>query len=307
MSHTVVRVRNLMKSYGETRAVNGLDLTIKKGEVFGIVGPNGAGKTTTIDCLAGMRIPDSGTVEILGLDPQKNSAELKRRTGLQQQESELPDRLKVGEAIELFKNLFGKAPSTDALLERVGLQKKKQECFSALSGGQKRRLFVALALVNDPELIMLDELTSGLDPRGRRKLWKLVDEFNSDERTVILSTHYMDEAEKLCNRIAIFNNGSIAAVDTPKNLIEKYCPGIRLRLGCGEAFDADSALSFSGVLSASMDGSDCVMELAGGDAVIPVIQDFSRLGVSLGNLQTETPTLEDVFMVVTGREYQDEA
>ena len=307
MDNTVVKVRGLMKFYGETRALAGLDLSIEKGEVFGIVGPNGAGKTTTIDCMAGMRTPDSGSISVLGLEPLKNSIELKRRTGLQQQESELPDRLKVEEAIELFKNLFGTNPSTEGLLERVGLLSKRQSCYSALSGGQKRRLFVALALVNDPELIMLDELTSGLDPRGRRKLWQLVEEFNSDDRTVILSTHYMDEAEKLCDRIAIFNKGTVVAVDTPKALIQKFCPGIRLRLGCGSAFDAASALSAGGVLKASMDGDDCVMELDSGDAVIPVIQEFSRRGLSLGNLKTETPTLEDVFMVVTGKEYQDEA
>ena len=307
MDNAVVQVRGLMKSYGNTMALNDLNLEVEKGEIFGIVGPNGAGKTTTIDCMAGMRSLDSGSIRILGLDPVKNGTELKKRTGLQQQESELPDRLKVEEAVNLFKTLFGTSPSTESLLDRVGLLSKRQSCFAALSGGQKRRLFVALALVNDPELIMLDELTSGLDPRGRRKLWQLVEEFNSDERTVILSTHYMDEAEKLCDRVAIFNSGAVVAVDTPAALIRKFCPGIRLRLGCGRAFDPASALSAGGVLKAAMDGEECVMELESGDAVIPVIQEFSRRGISLGNLKTETPTLEDVFMVVTGKEYQDEA
>lgn len=306
MEETVVQIQSLKKNYGKTIALSGIDLTVNRGEIFGIVGPNGAGKTTTIDCMAAMKKPDSGTLRVLGLDPIRDRRRLQRRTGLQQQESELPERIRVGEAITLFGRLFGKAPNPGALLERVGLGKKADSYFSSLSGGQKKRLFVALALVNDPELIMLDELTSGLDPAGRRKLWTLVEEFRGGSRTVVLSTHYMDEAEKLCDRVAFFNHGRVVAVDTPENLIAKYRPGIRLRLVCGENFQPETALALPGVNRAEMKQGECIMDLEGSHVVVPVIKALSDRGVSLGNLSTETPTLEDVFMELTGGEHGDE-
>jgi ABC-2 type transport system ATP-binding protein len=302
---TVVQIDQLKKSYQNTVALAGIDLEVRRGEIFGIVGPNGAGKTTTIDCMTGMRKPDSGKVRVLGLDPQRNGSELRQRIGLQQQESELPERIRVGEAIDLFGGLFKAEPSKDELLERVGLQGKTGSYFSSLSGGQKKRLFVALALVNDPELIMLDELTSGLDPVGRRTLWSLVNEFRSSSRTVVLSTHYMDEAQKLCDRVAIVNSGRIAALDTPGELIRKYCQGMRLRLVCGSDFNPAVALALDGVLGASMNGDECLMDLRGSEVVVPVIKALSDAGVNLGNLRTETPTLEDVFMVVSGKEHKN--
>ena len=301
-----VRVTDLKKAYGETQALTGMNLEVNTGEVFGIVGPNGAGKTTTIDCIAGMRKPDSGTMSVLGMDPSREGRELRKRIGLQQQESELPERLKLRETLELFSNLYGTSPDCTRLLSRVGLSEKEESCFSALSGGQKKRLFVALALVNDPELIILDELTSGLDPAGRRQLWSLVEEFGDDNRTVILSTHYMDEAEKLCDRVAIVDRGRVIAVDTPVALVKKYCPGMLLTLGCGKEFNTDNALKIQGVVKAEMNGEECVMELTGPDVVVPVIRNLSEAGVSLGNLHTKTPTLEDVFLVATGKEYSHE-
>lgn len=301
-----VRVTDLKKAYGDTKALRGMNLSVNAGEVFGIVGPNGAGKTTTIDCLAGMRKPDSGAMSVLGLDPVRQGKELRKRIGLQQQESELPERLKVKETLELFSYLYGTSPHCSRLLSRVGLSEKEESCFSALSGGQKKRLFVALALVNDPELIILDELTSGLDPAGRRHLWDLVEEFGSDNRTVILSTHYMDEAEKLCDRVAIVDRGMVIAVDTPEALVKEYCPGMLLSLGCGIEFKADKTLEIDGVMNAEMKGEECVMKLTGPDVVVPVIRNLSEAGVNLGNLHTKTPTLEDVFLVVTGKEYSHE-
>ncbi|MFO7949220.1 MAG: ABC transporter ATP-binding protein [Candidatus Fermentibacteraceae bacterium] len=302
---SVVSARGLRKTYGETVALNGLDLEVRRGEVFGIVGPNGAGKTTTIDCIAGMRTRDGGGLSVLGMDPGRNARRLRCRIGLQQQESELPERIRVRESLELFGALFGSAPPVGDLLESVGLSRKADSYFSALSGGQKRRLFVALALVNDPELILLDELTSGLDPRGRRQLWTLVEKARGAGRTVLISTHYMDEAEKLCDRVAIIHRGSVVAVDTPQALIERHCPGIRMRLGCGDGFDPGSALGLEGVLGADMQGGECVMDLTGADAVVPVIRALSEAGANLGDLHTERPTLEDVFMVTTGREYSE--
>lgn len=302
---TVIEARGLRKTYGETVALGDLDLRVERGEVFGIVGPNGAGKTTTIDCIAGMRSRDGGSLSVLGMDPERRANDLRRRIGLQQQESELPERIRVSEALELFATLFGTSPDTERLLRNVGLESKATSYFSSLSGGQKRRLFVALALVNDPELILLDELTSGLDPRGRRQLWTLVEEARGAGRTVILSTHYMDEAEKLCDRVAIVHRGRTVAVDTPKALIARHCPGMRLRIGCGPGLKAATAESIEGVLSAEIRSDECVLALSGADAVVPVIQALFRAGAGLGDLHTEMPTLEDVFMVTTGSEYDE--
>ncbi|MBN2586463.1 MAG: ABC transporter ATP-binding protein [Candidatus Fermentibacteraceae bacterium] len=305
MSETVILAGNLRKRYGDIVALDGLDLDVRRGEVFGIVGPNGAGKTTTIDCIAGMRRRDSGELRTLGLDPSRDSRELHRRVGLQQQESELPERMRVGESIQLFSSLFGIDPPRMELLDRVGLGDKVNSFFAGLSGGQKRRLFVALSMVQDPELIMLDELTSGLDPRGRRDLWNLVEEVHGSGRTVLLSTHYMDEAQRLCDRVAIIHRGKVVAVDTPEALIREHCPGMRLRLGCGRDFDPVDALRLEGVLGAEMLDETCIMDLVDAGTVVPVIKALSDAGVSLGDLHTERPTLEDVFMVITGREYGD--
>jgi len=303
MSDIAVLTKDLRKSYGKTVALDGLELEVRRGEVFGIVGPNGAGKTTCIDCIAGMRTPDSGYLRTLGMDPAKETSKLHMRVGLQQQESELPERLRVGESILLFSRLFGVESPRPDLLDRVGLTEKRDSCFSDLSGGQKRRLFVALSMVHDPELVMLDELTSGLDPRGRRELWALVDDVRGSGRTVVLSTHYMDEAQKLCDRVAIMHRGRLVALDTPEALIEQYCPGIRLRLGCGRGFQPGIALELKGVLRAEMHEETCVMELENAGVVVPLIKALSEAGASLGDLHTERPTLEDVFMVLTGREY----
>ncbi len=303
MSGDVVKVRGLRKTYGGTVAVDGLHLSVRRGEVFGIVGPNGAGKTTTLDCIAGMRCPDDGEISVLGLDPVRSSGELRRRIGLQQQESELPERLRVGEALELFSGLFGCAPPDPALLDRVGMSEKRESYYGALSGGQKRRLFVALALVNDPELVILDELTSGLDPLGRRALWTLVDTARDQGQTVLLSTHYMDEAERLCDRVAVIHRGRVVALDTPEELIREHCPGLRLRLGCGRGFDTSVAAGLPGVLSAEMRFDECVMDLEDAGCVVPVIQALDGLGVGMGDLHTEQPDLEDVFLRVTGESY----
>lgn len=307
MSGAVIIAEGLRKSYGSTVALDGLDLQVRKGEVFGLVGPNGAGKTTTIDCISGMRRADSGNLSTLGLDPVADSRALHMRVGLQQQESELPERLRAGEAIVLFSRLFGVQSPRMELIDRVGLASKVGSCFSDLSGGQKRRLFVALAMVHGPELVMLDELTSGLDPRGRRELWALVEEVRGSGRTVVLSTHYMDEAQKLCDRIAILHRGRVVALDTPEELIRRHCPGMRLRLGCGPDFNLAEALQLDGVLRAEMQEATCVMDLSNAGVVVPVIRALSEAGASLGDLHTEKPTLEDVFMVITGKEYDEAA
>jgi ABC-2 type transport system ATP-binding protein len=306
MSETAVIVRDLRKTYATTVALDGMEFSVRCGEVFGLIGPNGAGKTTTIDCIAGMRRADSGELKVLGMDPWAESTALHSRIGLQQQESELPERMKVRESLQLFGHFFGIETPVFDLLEKVGLEAKSESCFSDLSGGQKRRLFVALALVHDPELVMLDELTSGLDPRGRRNLWSLVEEIRGSGRTVILSSHYMDEAEKLCDRVAIIDRGKVAALDTPEALVRRYCPGLRLRLGCSPDFNSADALDLDGVLSVTVSENECMMDLEDAGYVVPIIKSLSDAGESLGDLHTEKPSLEDVFMVLTGREYVGE-
>ncbi len=306
MRETAIHAENLRKSYGQVKALDGLDLDVYRGEIFGIVGPNGAGKTTAIDCFSGMRKVDSGTLRTLGMDPSGNASSLRGMIGLQQQESQLPARMKVRESIRLFSALFGVQEPGMELLDRVGLAEKAEDCFSNLSGGQKRRLFVALSMVHDPELILLDELTSGLDPRGRRELWSLVRQVKDEGMTVVLSTHYMDEAQKLCDRIAIVDRGRVAALDTPEALINRYCPGMLLKLGCSPGFDVSVARRVDGVLSAELTDCECTMELRDAGCVVPLIKALSEAGENLGDLHTQLPTLEDVFMALTGREYGEE-
>jgi len=306
MEDTVVTALNLRKSWGETVALDGLSFDVFRGEVFGLVGPNGAGKTTTIDCISGMTPLDSGQLATLGLDPSRNTRRLHRMIGLQQQESELPDRIRVREAVELFAGLYSAEVDASELLGKVGLLSKVDSYFSNLSGGQKRRLFVALAMVNDPELVLLDELTSGLDPAGRRKLWKLVREFRGSGRTVILSTHYMDEAMHLCDRVAIINNGSAVAVDTPEALIGKYCPGLRLELGCSGSPDLNMLKSLNGVTGVEISAQRYTLDLSSSEYVIPVLKTLFDAGETLEDLHTQRPTLEDVFMRITGSEYTDD-
>ena len=211
--------------------MDGISLEVSRGEIFGIVGPNGAGKTTTMDCIVSMRRPDSGSVRVLGFDPLKQRKTLLERVGIQQQESELPDRIKVREAMELFSCFYRNSMEISGILSKLGLSDKQESFYSALSGGQKKRLFVALSLVGDPEIVFLDELTSGLDPQSRHVMWDLVRGLRDDGKTVFLSTHYMDEAEKLCDRVAIIDNGKIAALDTPDSLIRSHAFALNVVMG----------------------------------------------------------------------------
>ena len=215
----VVVVKDLRKAYGACVAVDGISFSIGSGEIFGIVGPNGAGKTTTVECLAGLRRQDSGSISVLGLDPRVRPRELRTRIGIQLQEAALPDDIKVWEALRLFASLYPVRGDWKMLLETWGLGEKRNARFASLSGGQKQRLFIALALVNDPEVLFLDELTSGLDPQARRSTWGLIDTLRDRGRTVVLVTHAMDEAEALCDRVAIVDRGRLVALDTPPRLI----------------------------------------------------------------------------------------
>lgn len=214
----VITIENMTKMYGNVTAVNNISLQVQPAEIFGLVGHNGAGKTTTIECLEGFRNPTSGTIRVLGLNPQTHTRQLRQRIGIQHQHAELPDRIKVREVLDVFAAMYHRAADYDLLIDQLGLGEKRDARFASLSGGQKQRLFIALALINQPDLVFLDELTTGLDPLARRDNWALIESIRERGTTVVLSTHFMDEAERLCDRIAIMRQGRIVALDTPANL-----------------------------------------------------------------------------------------
>ncbi|MEU9508828.1 ABC transporter ATP-binding protein [Micromonospora sp. NPDC048170] len=223
----VIEVRNLRKQYADQVAVADVSLSVDEGEIFGLVGPNGAGKTTTVECVEGLRAPDSGTVRVLGLDPRRDRAAVRQKLGIQLQESQLPDRIKVWEALDLYSSFYPHPADWRALMDELGLTPKRDTVFAKLSGGQKQRLSIALALVGNPRVAILDELTTGLDPQARRDTWELVRQVRDRGVTVVLVTHFMDEAERLCDRLAVVAAGRVVAVDTPRNLIAgAQVPGV---------------------------------------------------------------------------------
>jgi len=291
MPRPVITARNLAKRYGRTVAVADVSLDVFEGEVFGLIGPNGAGKTTTMECIQGLRRADRGTISVLGLDPRRDVAALRRRIGVQHQEAQLQKRIKVWEAADLWASLYGRrgVVDVDALLARLGLDGKRDAWFMSLSGGQKQRLFIALALVHQPELVFLDELTTGLDPQARRAIWELVGDIRARGTTVFLTTHLMEEAERLCDRVAIIEHGRVIEVGTPAELVRRHCPERRV------------------VYTTDEGGVERPHELRGegDDFVTDVIHRIARDGARVRGFRTEMPTLEDVFLKLTGRAIRD--
>lgn len=300
----VIRVDRLSKFYGATVAVEEVSFEVRRGEIFGVVGPNGAGKTTTIECLTGMRAPDSGTAEVLGLDPVKGGDALRRRIGVQLQQAALPDRLKVREALELYSTFYDSPADWRELMDRWGLSEKRDTVFSKLSGGQQQRLFVALALLNDPEVVFLDELTSGLDPQARRASWDLVRGIREAGKTVVLVTHFMDEAEILCDRVAVVDRGNLVALDTPEALIRSLKAGSSLSFGASKGFDPAILWDLPGVVEAFRE-RDRIVVRGDNSLLAPVAAELDRRGVEPRDLKMEQATLEDVFLALTGREMRD--
>src|SRR5439155_15607907 len=223
MSSPIVHVSGIRKTYGRTVAVADVSFDTHEGEIFGLIGPNGAGKTTTLECVEGLRRPDSGAISVLGLDPAREKSRLQGRIGVQLQEAQLQKRIKVWEAVDLWASLYPRSLNGDRLLDQLGLSDKRNAWFMTLSGGQKQRLFIALALINDPELVFLDELTTGLDPQARRAIWELVRGIRQRGKTVFLTTHLMEEAERLCDRVAILDHGRIVDIGTPAELVRRHC------------------------------------------------------------------------------------
>jgi len=302
--HEVIWVEGLHKTYGAVKAVDGVDLIVEEGEIFGMVGPNGAGKTTTIECIEGLRTPDSGKITVLGMDPQKQSSDLYELIGMQLQGSSLYPHIKVGEALELFSSFYCHPAPKDELLERLGLYGKENVYFSKLSGGQKQRLFICLALINKPQLVFFDELTTGLDPQARRATWDLVRGVREQGHTVFLTTHFMDEAENLCDRVAVMDHGKIVALGKPSDLIEQYAHETRIRLPQSLKEETDWLSEIRGVISVEV-GEDFTLINFNNENIVELLQLLDQHGISLKGLHIQQSSLEDVFLSLTGNEMRD--
>lgn len=301
---TVIEVDGLSKRYGEVAAVEGVSFVVRKGEIFGFVGPNGAGKTTTVECLAGLREPDGGTVRVLGLDPRSEGRRLRERVGVQLQQAALPDDLKVWEALHLYASFYRGAGDWRTLLEQWGLEEKKDTRFKNLSGGQKQRLFIALSLVGNPELVFLDEITTGLDPQARRLTWELVREIKARGAAVVLVTHSMDEAERLCDRVAIVDGGKIVALDSPEALIRGLDAETNVRFGGLNGLDPASLRGVLGVSRAEREGEEIVV-YGSGPLLARAVVELDRRGFTPTEVSIGHPTLEDVFIARTGKKIRD--
>ena len=302
----LVSVQNLHKHYGDLVAVRGLSFDILQGEVFGLLGPNGAGKTTTIEIIEGLRQPDSGLVRVCGLDPAQESMALKERIGAQLQSTVLPDKMSVDEALNLYAGFYRRSASVHLLLERFGLLEKRRTFFENLSGGQKQRLALALALVNDPELVLLDEPTVGLDPQLRRDIYALIERFREEGRTVLLTTHYIEEAERLCDHVAIMDRGQLVALGTPRELIERSGRGTRLEVRLAKPVGLDRLKLIEGVIDChEMDGAYFLRTQPAAATIAALVRFLESEDNALLDLHIARPSLEDVFVEMTGRRMEN--
>ena len=300
----VIQVENLTKTYGSTTAVSGLSFTVQRGEIFGIVGPNGAGKTTTMECLAGLRRADSGQLSVLGLNPARQERELRVRLGVQLQQAALPEDLKVWEALDLFATIYHRPKGWQGLMRTWGLEEKCNARFATLSGGQKQRLFIALSLVNDPELVFLDEITTGLDPQARRGTWDLIEKLRENGKTVVLVTHYMDEAERLCDRVAVIDHGSLVALNTPQALIQNLHADTRIIFSANKSESYMWLNNVPGV-SAVEHQNGSVIVTGSGPVLARVASALAERGIVPSDLRSQQATLEDAFLAMTGSEIRD--
>ncbi|MDP9145208.1 MAG: ABC transporter ATP-binding protein [Actinomycetota bacterium] len=299
----VIEVENLVKRYDDVAVVDGVSFSVEKGEVFGILGPNGAGKTTTVESIAGLRRPDSGRISVLGLDPQRDRAELRQRLGMQLQESRLPDRIKVWEALDLYSTFYQNPVDWSDLIERLGLADKRNTTFAKLSGGQQQRLSIALALVGNPEVTILDELTTGLDPQARRDTWELIEGLRDRGTTIVLVTHFMEEAERLADRIALIDSGRLVALDTPAGLVARANDEQRIRFRPSTPFDPALLSSLPEVTGLSHSGNQ-ILVTGVGNVLHAVTSVLARNQIIAEELRVEQVTLDDAFIALTGRSLQ---
>jgi ABC-2 type transport system ATP-binding protein len=298
----------LVKRYGSVIAVNALDLLVQRGECFGLLGPNGAGKTTTIEILEGLLAPDAGEVSVLGLSWQRDSKTLRPRLGIQLQETQLADKLSVSETLSLFRSFYPDGPTVDELLETVGLSSKRDAWVSKLSGGQKQRLSVACALAGRPELLFLDEPTTGLDPQSRRQLWAVLEGFRSGGGTILITTHYMDEAHALCDRVGIMDQGKLIALGTPRELVASLGAEhmVEFAIGSGRAPELSDLGALPGVRDVRVDDGHIALATSELHSTVPALLDLLRRhDAALTQLGTHSASLEDVFVRLTGRQLRD--
>lgn len=306
MPTPVLQVENLVKRYGDVEAVRGLSFSVEEGEVFGLLGPNGAGKTSTIEVMEGLRVPDGGRVSVCGFDPQKNPTELKREIGAALQSTSLPDKIRVTEAIQLFASFYKRSRKVDELIRRFGLEEKRNAFYNQLSGGQKQRLALAIALVNDPKVLFFDEPTAGLDPQVRREIYDIIEELKREKKTIVLTTHYIEEAEKLCDRVGIVDHGKLIALGTPRELKERSANTTRVEVRLAKSVAIDELKTLDGVVDArEMDGAYVLHCPRTAPAIVSLVKRLDTEGNELVSLEIATPSLEDVFIELTGRRLRD--
>jgi ABC-2 type transport system ATP-binding protein len=286
-------------------AVDEVSFEVQSGEIFGLIGPNGAGKTTTMECVEGLRTPDRGAISVFGLDPRRHATTLQERIGVQLQEAQLQKRIKVREAVSFWASLYRTPVNGDRLIEQLGLTDKRNAWFMTLSGGQKQRLFIGLALINDPELVFLDELTTGLDPQARRAIWDLVRSIRARGKTVFLTTHLMEEAERLCDRVAIIDHGRIIDIGSPAELVRRHCPERAVFVVTDDSTAAAHFRTIPQVQSVTSEGPRLAIRGPGDDLITHVIQCLAEQRISVTDLRTEVSTLEDVFLKLTGHRIRD--
>src|SRR6266567_3260362 len=302
----VIRVVGCRKVYGSLVAVDDVSFEVNDGEIFGLIGPNGAGKTTTMECIEGLRRPDRGSISVLGLNPIHDVYQMQQRIGVQLQQAQLQKRIKVWEAVDLWASLYQRnAIDGEHLLEQLGLTDKRNAWFMNLSGGQKQRLFIALALINDPEVVFLDELTTGLDPQSRRAIWDLVRGIRERGKTVFLTTHLMEEAERLCDRVAIIEHGRVIDIDRPESLVNRHCAERTVVLATANPFAEERFRTIPGVDSVWRQDARVTIRGSGDDFVTAVIQCLSESRIHVTDFRTVHPTLEDVFLRLTGHSIRD--
>ncbi|RAO61965.1 ABC transporter ATP-binding protein [Micromonospora saelicesensis] len=295
----VIEVTHLKKRYGDLVAVDDVSLAVEAGEIFGVLGPNGAGKTTTVECVAGLRVPDGGGVSVLGLDPRRDAAQLRQRVGVQLQESQLPDRLRVAEALELYASFYRNPADPAELIDKLGLGDKRNTAYKKLSGGQKQRLSIALALVGNPEIAILDELTTGLDPQARRDTWGLIEQVRDSGVTIVLVTHFMEEAERLCDRVAVIDRGRVVALDSPAGLVSTVAPEQRIRFRPSAPVDDRLLTDLPEVSAVQRTGSQVVVT-GTGELLHAVTSVLARHRIVAADLRLEQSTLDDAFVELTG-------
>jgi len=306
MAKPVLQVENLTKRYGDVHAVRGISFEVAEGEVFGLLGPNGAGKTSTIEILEGLRDADGGIVSVCGFDPKTQSGELKREIGAALQSTALPEKLKVIEALDLFAGFYQRRRNKEDLLKRFGLVEKRTAFYGRLSGGQKQRLAMAIALINDPKVVFLDEPTAGLDPQVRREIYDVIEELRRDKKTIVLTTHYIEEAERLCDRVAIVDHGQIIAQGTPRDLKQASAVKTRIEVRLAREESEETLRTLEGVDDCRAVNGNYVLHCQRPpQAIVSLVKHLEAQSNELVSLEISTPSLEDVFIELTGRRLRD--